>query len=121
MNNNITIGAHTYLQTAPNGSGASVRIDASTGLNTPTELQIRQTPYKEAKSRLPGHLSTVRIAKSIPVRGGVEMQIGSVTVSFRVPLDAGVDYDDVSELMDRAIALLGQVSLREEIFKSRLA
>jgi len=122
MNNNITVGSNTYLLTAPSGVGGSVRIDATTGLNTPVTLSIRQQPFKEPKSGLPGQLSSIRVSIPVSVKSGSELQELSFTFSARVPRDAELDWtNDVLPILSRTLAVLASESIMSDVVQSRLA
>jgi len=116
MNNDITVDTKTYKLTAPDGSGVSRRIDASTGLNTPVSLTIHQREVKEAGKAY--HLTTVRISEPVLLSSG-ELRDISVSDSCKVPKDAAVTYAIVEPLLDRLAAFI--VAYKDDLFEQRLS
>jgi len=120
MDNNIVINSRTFGFRSSSEKNGNYRVDASSGINTPTTLNVKQARYADTDTKLAGHMTAVRFEMPVSIQNGLKLQNVSATLTVRVPVDTSVDYDThVEPLVDLMKALLNSTTLPEDLFNNR--
>lgn len=120
MNSNLTVKTLAYNLVYSDKDG-SLRRETSRGVSLPSELTIRNQPYVDSVTKVPGKRTVLRIDRTIAGTDGKPIVVSAYLVSA-VPLDPIVSSsNDVLEIIAELAEIIKtdgttHLDLADEIF-----